>query len=87
MRWAALFAGALVVRLIYIAEWKGTALATALVGDGRQYDLWARGIAAGDWIGGQVFYQAPLYPYACSARSPACCWPSPAAASSPTVSA
>jgi tetratricopeptide (TPR) repeat protein len=27
------------------------------------YDAWAREIAAGDWLGHQVFYQAPLYPY------------------------
>ena len=62
-RYAALFAVALAVRLLYIAEWKATSLATVLVGDGRQYDLWARTIADGDWVGGQVFYQAPLYPY------------------------
>src|SRR5262249_47643124 len=34
-----------------------------LAGDGRTYDEWAQRIAAGDWLGSGVFYQAPLYPY------------------------
>ena len=34
-----------------------------LMGDSLGYDSWARRIAAGDWMGGEVFYQAPLYPY------------------------
>src|SRR5438552_3845904 len=34
-----------------------------LMGDARGYDEWAQRIAAGDWIGRDVFYQAPLYPY------------------------
>ena len=33
------------------------------MGDSRGYDDWAQRIAAGDWIGHDVFYQAPLYPY------------------------
>ena len=33
------------------------------MGDSRAYDEWAQRIAAGDWIGRDVFYQAPLYPY------------------------
>jgi tetratricopeptide (TPR) repeat protein len=31
--------------------------------DSRFYDLWAREIAAGDWIGTKVFFMGPLYPY------------------------
>jgi tetratricopeptide (TPR) repeat protein len=31
--------------------------------DSQEYDRWAQGIAAGDWLGSQVFFQAPLYPY------------------------
>ena len=34
-----------------------------LLGDAHGYDEWARRIAGGDWIGSEVFYQAPLYPY------------------------
>jgi tetratricopeptide (TPR) repeat protein len=33
------------------------------MGDPKAYDEWARQIAAGDWLGTDVFYQAPLYPY------------------------
>jgi tetratricopeptide (TPR) repeat protein len=31
--------------------------------DSQEYDRWAREIAAGDWLGSKVFFQAPLYPY------------------------
>lgn len=34
-----------------------------LPGDPLTYYQWAQRIAAGDWIGQNVFYQAPLYPY------------------------
>ncbi|MGE0043555.1 MAG: tetratricopeptide repeat protein [Vicinamibacterales bacterium] len=33
------------------------------MGDAAAYDAWARRIAGGDWLGQDVFYQAPLYPY------------------------
>jgi tetratricopeptide (TPR) repeat protein len=33
------------------------------LGDGEAYHLWARRLASGDWLGSEVFYQAPLYPY------------------------
>ncbi len=33
------------------------------MGDAASYDAWARTIADGNWLGGEVFYQAPLYPY------------------------
>ena len=31
--------------------------------DSQEYDRWAREIAGGAWLGSQVFFQAPLYPY------------------------
>lgn len=31
--------------------------------DSQEYDRWAQEIAKGDWIGSEVFFQAPLYPY------------------------
>jgi tetratricopeptide (TPR) repeat protein len=31
--------------------------------DSQQYDRWAKTIAAGEWLGKEVFFQAPLYPY------------------------
>jgi tetratricopeptide (TPR) repeat protein len=33
------------------------------ISDAKRYTEWAAGIAAGDWIGDEIFYQAPLYPY------------------------
>lgn len=33
------------------------------IGDAAAYHDWARDIAAGDWLGREAFYQAPLYPY------------------------
>ncbi|MBU0743297.1 glycosyltransferase family 39 protein [bacterium] len=35
--------------------------------DSQYYDRTARGIAGGDWLGDEVFYLAPLYPYALAA--------------------
>jgi 4-amino-4-deoxy-L-arabinose transferase-like glycosyltransferase len=35
--------------------------------DEASYDRWARSIASGDWIGKEVFFQEPLYPYALGA--------------------
>lgn len=61
--WIALWCGALFLRLLYNWEIHATDLATTLLGDARAYDAWAGRIAAGDWRGEGVFYQAPLYPY------------------------
>jgi tetratricopeptide (TPR) repeat protein len=61
LAWAGL--GALALRLIYLAELRHAPVFAVLVGDGRQYDAWAREIAAGQWLGTEVFYQTPLYPY------------------------
>jgi tetratricopeptide (TPR) repeat protein len=55
--------GALALRLIYLAQLSETPLFQVLIGDGRQYDSWARQIASGEWLGRDVFYQTPLYPY------------------------
>ncbi len=61
--WLLVFGLALGVRALYLLAWSDTPLWSALIGDGRGYDEWARAIAAGDWLGDEVFYQAPLYPY------------------------
>ncbi|HEX4406565.1 MAG TPA: tetratricopeptide repeat protein [Polyangia bacterium] len=58
----ALFVIAFTVRAIYLAEISGTEVARVLVGDATAYEAWAREIQR-DWIGREVFYQAPLYPY------------------------
>src|SRR5262245_24634163 len=59
---AGLFFFAMIVRLIYLVEIRSTVFCATLVGDGFVYDAWARAIQT-DWIGGETFYQAPLYPY------------------------
>lgn len=61
--YGAVFLLALLVRAIYFWQLWGTPLFTVLLGDGRAYYAWAQEIAGGDWIGHEVFYQAPLYPY------------------------
>ena len=60
---ALVFGAALAVRLLHLWQMAGTPYFTVLMGDARGYDQWARRLAAGDWIGTDVFYQAPLYPY------------------------
>lgn len=42
---------------------RGTPYFATLMGDARGYHEWAQRLAGGDWIGTDVFYQAPLYPY------------------------
>jgi tetratricopeptide (TPR) repeat protein len=59
-----LFVGAFALRLIAILQLRGTPVFDVLMGDGRQYDTWAQQIAGGQWMGTDVFYQTPLYPYA-----------------------
>ena len=60
---AAIFIVALIVRLIHIWQIGPSPFAAVLIGDARAYDEWGQRIAAGDWLGNEVFYQAPLYPY------------------------
>jgi len=58
-----IFAAALLVRLLHVWLLSRSPYFDTLLGDARGYDEWARRLAAGDWIGTDVFYQAPLYPY------------------------
>ncbi len=60
---AAIFVAALVLRLVYLFEMRRSDAFLFLLGDAEVYDAWAHRIAAGDWLGHEVFYQAPLYPY------------------------
>jgi tetratricopeptide (TPR) repeat protein len=60
---AIIFGTALAVRLAHVWQLRGSPFFTLLIGDARGYHEWAQRIAAGDWIGRDVFYQAPLYPY------------------------
>jgi 4-amino-4-deoxy-L-arabinose transferase-like glycosyltransferase len=58
-----IFGCALFIRLIYLVEVDSIPLFYNLAGDAGTYDEWAQRIAAGDWLGRGVFFQAPLYPY------------------------
>ncbi len=58
-----IFVVALAVRLLHIWQLKDSPFFDTLLGDANGYDLWAQRLSSGDWIGSEVFYQAPLYPY------------------------
>lgn len=60
---AVIFSLALVVRLVHVWQIHAAPFFSVLMGDSRGYDEWAQRIAGGDWLGYEVFYQAPLYPY------------------------
>ena len=57
------FALALLIRGIYLAQIHQANFFTLKLVDAASYDSWAREIASGNWLGDKVFYQAPLYPY------------------------
>ena len=59
----AILALALVLRLTHLWAVWDQPFFSWLAMDSQEYDRWAQGIAAGDWLGSQVFFQAPLYPY------------------------
>ena len=65
-RWTVLLGVAvlgLVLRLIYIAQISDAPFFDLRIGDADAYHRWALRIGEGNWLGGEVFYQAPLYPY------------------------
>jgi Flp pilus assembly protein TadD len=59
----ALVGVAAALRVLHAVSLSGSPIGGILVGDARSYDVWARTLAGGDWLGTEVFYQAPLYPY------------------------
>ena len=54
---------AALVRALYLHQLRGSLPLQVLISDARSYDAWGWRIASGDWLGGETFYQAPLYPY------------------------
>ncbi len=54
---------AFLVRWIYLHQARAVPMFDALVEDGESYGAWSDRLAAGDWLGDRIFYQAPLYPY------------------------
>ncbi len=59
----AVFALALGLRMLHLWQIRRAPFLSLLMGDALSYDLWAQRIASGEWLGREVFYQAPLYPY------------------------
>ena len=58
-----LFLVALALRLVHFWTVRETPFFTDLGLDPLAYDEWGQRIAAGHWLGDEVFYQDPLYPY------------------------
>lgn len=59
----ALFAVAWLVRFLYLTQISRSPFFDLLQLDPLYYFTWAQRIAAGDWIGGEVFEMSPLYSY------------------------
>lgn len=57
------FAAALAIRALELWELADTPLLEFVLGDAKNYVAWGRELAAGNWMGDETFYQAPLYPY------------------------
>ncbi len=60
---AGIAALAWIVRWLYLQGAAAVPMFDALIEDGQSYGEWSDRLAAGDWIGKEIFYQAPLYPY------------------------
>jgi len=60
---AAIFVVGLLIRAVHIWQIRNAPFFPLLMGDAQSYHAWAQQLAAGDWVGSDVFYQAPLYPY------------------------
>jgi 4-amino-4-deoxy-L-arabinose transferase-like glycosyltransferase len=58
-----IFLLALGIRFLYLRQAADVPFSSHPIVDGAHYWSWAERIAAGDWRGEGVFYQAPLYPY------------------------
>ncbi len=63
LRIAAVVLLAALARALYLYEIHDNPFFRHLLIDESSYDAWARRIAAGEWLGKEVFYQDPLYPY------------------------
>ncbi len=58
-----IFVFSFVLRLIYLSQMSFNPYFTSPTMDALYHDLWAQAIAQGNWIGDQVFFRAPFYPY------------------------
>ncbi|MFH0777158.1 MAG: tetratricopeptide repeat protein [Candidatus Eisenbacteria bacterium] len=51
------------VRAVHLAGLHGSVFFKEPILDSMLYDTWARRIASGDWLGHDVYFMGPLYPY------------------------
>jgi tetratricopeptide (TPR) repeat protein len=58
-----IFLVALLLRGAYVREISAAPFLDLRLGDAEAYHEWALRIAGGEWLGHEIFYQAPLYPY------------------------
>jgi tetratricopeptide (TPR) repeat protein len=58
-----IFIFSFILRLIYLLQIKSSPHFYSPTMDPLYHDLWAQSIAQGNWIGDQVFFRAPFYPY------------------------
>ncbi|HVP37206.1 MAG TPA: tetratricopeptide repeat protein [Terriglobales bacterium] len=58
-----IFVFSFALRLIYLLQMSSNPYFTSPTMDALYHDLWAQAIAQGNWIGDQVFFRAPFYPY------------------------
>ncbi|MCJ7457645.1 MAG: tetratricopeptide repeat protein [candidate division Zixibacteria bacterium] len=58
-----IFVFSFVLRLIYLSQMNSNPYFTSPTMDALYHDLWAQAIVQGNWIGDQVFFRAPFYPY------------------------
>ncbi len=58
-----ILAAALLLRVIYILQLKGSIFWGNYILDSQALDLWAKEIAAGSLVGNEPFFRAPLYGY------------------------
>jgi Flp pilus assembly protein TadD len=63
LRLLAVWLTAFGLRCLYLWQVSVAPFYPLRIGDAEAYHLWAGRIAAGDWLGHDVFYQSPLYPY------------------------
>ena len=59
----AIFGIALAIRLVHVWQLRSAPFFGLTMGDAQSYHAWGLEILAGDWLGSEIFYQAPLYPY------------------------
>jgi Flp pilus assembly protein TadD len=51
------------LRLLFVLDLRASPLSQAPMLDEYYHLEWAKALAAGDWIGSEAFFRAPLYPY------------------------